>query len=143
MTENPTETNEKQCPLTRGEWLALMAAESQVMHGYINLVVTVTSMFVAMVLAVAIYVATNHEYFKSFSTLIYVVIIVVYFVTVAAVMYISYKVPTWASKEEYENSETIREIISGKLTDSDEIRRSYNKRKYYKRRSQCNMRNLF
>ncbi len=37
MTGKSIVTDEKPCPLTMGEWLALLAAESQTMHGYINL----------------------------------------------------------------------------------------------------------
>ncbi|MCK4811770.1 MAG: hypothetical protein KAS74_05815 [Methanosarcinales archaeon] len=37
MTERQIEAGETPCPLTRGEWLALLAAESQTMHGYTNL----------------------------------------------------------------------------------------------------------
>jgi cytochrome bd-type quinol oxidase subunit 2 len=120
MTENPTETNENETnekprPLTRGEWLALLTAESQTVHGYMNLAVTVAPMFVAIVAAVLIYVASPHEGFNSSLTWIYVVIFVAVIFCILIVI--------WASKEEYENSETIREIISGGLTESDEIRR--------------------
>ena len=161
MTENPTETNEnetneKPCPLTRGEWLALLAAESQVMHGCMNMAVTVATMFVAMVLAVAIYVASilvavviyaasHHEgfisFFNSFSTLIYVVIAVVYVMIVVAATFFMLIVIIRASKEEYENSETIRKIIAGELTGLNEIRKQYDERK--SQRKQCNLRNLF
>ena len=37
MTGKSIETDEKPCPLTRGEWMAFLAAESQTMHGSINL----------------------------------------------------------------------------------------------------------
>ena len=34
MTGNSTETDEKPCPLTVGEWIALLAAESQAKSGH-------------------------------------------------------------------------------------------------------------
>ncbi|MEA1864418.1 MAG: hypothetical protein U9N46_04370 [Euryarchaeota archaeon] len=41
MADGPIEADETPCPLTRGEWLAFLAAESQVMSGYEHLAVTV------------------------------------------------------------------------------------------------------
>ena len=134
MTENPTETDETPCPLTRGKWLALLTAESQTVHGYMNLAVTVTTMFVAIVAAVFIYVASHHEDFNSFLTWIYVT-------TFVAAIFCILILIIWASKEKYENSETIREIIAGELTGSNEIRKQYDERK--SQRKQCNLRNLF
>ena len=133
MTERQIEADETPCPLTRGEWLALLAAESQTVHGYKHLAVVVIlaacSILVSVTTYVGIYVATPTEDFNFFIKLIYFFIKLIYVVIIVAVTYYILKCAMNIPKEEYENSKTIEEIISGDLTDTDEIRKQYYERK--------------
>ena len=63
MTGNSTETDEKPCPLTVSEWIALLAAESQAKFGYKHLVaailLAVCSILMTAYIEVVVYIATR------------------------------------------------------------------------------------
>ena len=137
MTGNSTETDEKPCPLTVSEWIALLAAEDQVESGYNHLAITVLLMFFSMVLAavsitLSAYAATD---FESFVLSMRSILLLLFCVAFAALVYCAYRTKHTlyifidAFKEKDKNSEIIGEIISGELTDSNEIRRRYHEQK--------------
>ena len=142
MTADSTETDEKPCPLTVSEWIALLAAEDQVESGYNHLAITVLLMFFSMVLAavsitLSAYAATD---FESFVLSMRSILLLLFCVAFAVLVYYAYRTkPTLdifmdVFKEKDKNSEIIEEIISGELTDSNEIRRRYHGQKNTHRR---------
>ncbi|MCK4811398.1 MAG: hypothetical protein KAS74_03925 [Methanosarcinales archaeon] len=131
MTGKSIGTDEKPCPLTRGEWLALLAAESQAKFGYEHLAVAVllaacSSVLIAYIAGMT-YIATRFESSGDPIQLVWIVV----FCVMLALFYRKFPVKSLVNmfKEEYENSKTIEEIISGDLTDSDEIRKQYYERR--------------
>jgi len=136
MADRPIAADETPCPLTVGEWLAFLAAESQVKSGYKHLVVTVLLMFFPLVLAaVAImltaYTATD---FESFGFYAQWVLLLLFCAAFAALMYCAYRakhilfIVMGMFKIKDKNSEIIEEIIAGNLTDPDEIRKRWRDR---------------
>jgi len=121
MTGKSIETDEKPCPLTVGEWIALLTAESQVKSGYKNLAIMMLLMVFSITLTV--YTATRFETLGSLTKLIAGVISCV---IVALLIYYS-KLTMNIFTEKDGNSEIIEEIVSGELTDSDEIRKRWKK----------------
>ena len=133
MTERQIEADETPCPLTRGEWLAFMAAESQVKLGSAHLVVTVLLMFFPLVLStvaimMTVYMATD---FKIFGDCVQWILLLIFCAAFAALMYHAYRAKhrlltimnSFNVKDK--NPEIIEEIIAGNLTDPDEIRKRW------------------
>jgi len=132
MTADSTETDEKPCPLTVSEWIALLTAESQAKFGYKHLVVAillavcsiVLSGYVAGMTYITARFGSSGDYMQ-----------VIFGVAFAVLVYYAYRTkPTLhilmdMFKEKDKNSEIIKGIISGELTDSDEIRRRYHEQK--------------
>ena len=123
MTSDPIETDDMPCPLTVGEWIALLAAKSQSIHGYKHLAVVV--LLAAFTIVMAGFTGTDFESFGFFLRLFSVAAFCVIFV----VLIFCAKRTINIFKERDEDLEIIEEIISGKLTDSDEIRERYYERK--------------
>jgi len=121
MTGGSIESDEKPCPLTRGEWLALLAAESQVKSGY--KILAVTMLLMAGSITLAAYAATRFETF-GFSLRLFSVTV---FCTMFAALIYYGKLTMNIFTEKDGNSEIIEEIVSGELTDSDEIRKRWKK----------------
>jgi membrane protein YdbS with pleckstrin-like domain len=121
MTGNSIESDEKPCPLTVGEWIALLTAESQVKSGYKNLAIMMLLMVFSITLTV--YTATC---FETFGPLTELIAIVGFCVIFALLIYYS-KLTMNVFTEKDGNSEIIEEIVSGELTDSDEIRKRWKK----------------
>ncbi|KAF5410791.1 MAG: hypothetical protein C5S47_05860 [Candidatus Methanogasteraceae archaeon] len=133
MADRPIEADCAPCPLTVGEWMAFLAAESQVKLGYVHLVVTVLLMFFPLVLStvaimLTVYVATD---FKIFGDCVQWVLVLIFCAAFAALMYQAYRakhrlltvMDLFKAKDK--NSEIIEEIIAGNLTDPDEIRKRW------------------
>ena len=122
-------TDEKPCPLTRGEWLALLAAESQAKFGYKHLVfavmLTAYSILIATYMDGATYIATRFGSFGDPMQLVWIVV----FCAILALFYRICHVESLVNmfKEEDKNPEIIKEIISGKFADPDEIRKQWEK----------------
>ena len=137
MTGNSTETDEKPCPLTVSEWIALLTAESHAKFGYKHIAVAmllslfsiVLSVYVAGMTYITARFGSSGDYMQ-----------VIFGVAFAVLVYYAYRTkPTLdifmdVFKEKDKNSEIIEEIISGELTDSDEIRRRYHGQKNTHRR---------
>ncbi|MEA1944510.1 MAG: hypothetical protein U9N07_04140 [Euryarchaeota archaeon] len=133
MTGDSTEPDDKRCPLTVGEWIALLTAEDQVKSRDKNLAVTALLMLFSMVLAavsitLSAYVAAD---FESFGLSMRSILLLLFCVAFAALVYCAYRIKHRLDifmdvfKEEDKNLKIIEEIISGELTDSDEIKRRY------------------
>ena len=117
MTGNSTETDEEPCPLTVSDWIALLAAESHTIHGYKHLAVTLP--LSAFSIGLMAYAATDFESFGFFLRLFFATVFCMIFVVL--IYYAKRTINIF--KERDEDLEIIEEIISGELTDSNEIRR--------------------
>ncbi|MEA1943885.1 MAG: hypothetical protein U9N07_00850 [Euryarchaeota archaeon] len=137
MIGNSTEPDDKPCPLTVGEWIALLAAESQAKFGYKHIAVAMLLAACSMALAavsiiLSAYAATD---FESFGRSMRSILLLLFCVAFAVLVYYAYRTkPTLdilmdVVEEKDKNSEIIEEIISGELTDSNEIRRRYHEQK--------------
>ena len=119
MTGKSIETDEKPCPLTVSEWIALLTAEDHAESGYKHLAVTMT--FAAFPILMAAYAATR---FETFGLLMKLISVVAFLVAFTALIYLT-KLTINMFKERDKNSEIIEEIIAGNLTDPDEIRKRW------------------
>ena len=130
MTADSTETDEKPCPLTVSEWIALLTAESQAKFGYKHLVVAillaVCSILMTAYIEVVVYIATRFGSSGDYMQVIWSVV----FCAMLAIFYRICHVKSLADmfKDEDKNSEIIEEIIAGELTDPDEIRKRWQTR---------------
>ena len=129
MTDNSIESDEKPCPLTVSDWIALLAAEDQTIHGYKHLAVTL--LLAAFSIVFSGYVAgmtytTTH--FGSFGGYMQLIWAAVYWVIFGAVLirYFILTMDTIDKKDE--KSEIISDIVSGELTDPNKIRKRWENR---------------
>ena len=152
MTADSTETDEKPCPLTVSEWIALLAAESQAKSGYKNLAVVLLLALFSMALAVvsimlSAYAATD---FESLGLSMRSILLLLFCVAFALLAYYAYRstkpiidILMDVVTEKDKNSEIVEEIISGELTDSNEIRRRYHEQKKHSQTSARNRSSIF
>ena len=133
MTGNSTETDEKPCPLTVSEWIALLTAEDQVESGYKHIAVAmllalfsiVFSGYVAGMTYVTARFGSSGDYMQVIFCVAFAVLVYYAYRSTKPTLYILMDM----FKEKDKNSEIIEGIISGELTDSDEIRRRYHEQK--------------
>jgi len=109
MTGKSIEPDNKPCPLTRGDWIALPTAEDQVESGHKHLAVTMT--FAAFPILVAAYAATR---FETFGLLMKLISVVAFLVAFAVLIYLA-KLTINMFNQRDKNLEIIEEIISGEL----------------------------
>lgn len=111
--EEEKELGEKDCPLTTGEWITFLTAESRA-----NLVFIITA--VAIILAA--YTATSFEELGHYIQLIFVI---VFYSTIILLICVEIIV----SKKSRESDRIVKKIISGELSDSNEIRRQWERKR--------------
>ena len=136
MTERQIEADEEPCPLTVGEWMIFLAAESQVKSGDKILAVTMLLMFSAILMAAfsIILPALREIHFedgRGFIGLISVAVLCVVSVILICCAYRTVKCFRAVMGIFWERNkifDTIEEIIAGKLTDPDEIRKRWRDR---------------
>jgi hypothetical protein len=129
MTSDSIETDDKPCPLTVGEWMAFLTAESQTIHGYKQLVVVM--LLAAFSIVFSGYVAGMTHItarFGSSGDYMQLIFGVVYWVAFGAVLIRYFTLTRDIIDKKDEKSEIIRDIVSGELTDPDKIRKRWENR---------------
>jgi len=111
--EEEEDLEEKDCPLTTGEWITFLTAESRANLEFI---------FTAVVVTLAAYAATS---FGEFGILIRLILLL--FFGLAIILIFCAEIIVLKKSGEY--NRIVKKIISGELTDSNEIRKQWEKEK--------------
>lgn len=111
--EEEKDLGEKDCPLTTGEWITFLTAESRA-----NLVFIITA--VAVILAA--YAATSFGDLGHYYTIIFVI---TFYSCIILIFYVEINV----IKKSRESDRIVKKIISGELSDSNEIRRQWERKR--------------
>jgi len=116
--EGEEDLGKRDCPLTTGEWITFLTAESRA-----NIEFIITT--VAIILAA--YAATS---FGKFGILIRLILLL--FFGLAIISIFCAEIIVILKSEEY--NRIVKNIISGELTDSNEIRRQWERKNKYDRK---------